>query len=55
MDPVDMKFKIHMDLKQYDQAVKEITKGGLAKFDEAITVVKKHRLFKQAMEYYADE
>lgn len=64
MDPVMMKFKIHMDLKQFEKAVKKMAKGdkGLSDaateirekyFEEALTVVKKNRLFKQALNYYS--
>lgn len=28
LDPVYMKFKVHLDLKQYDTAVKKLAKGG---------------------------
>lgn len=46
LDEVYMKYKIHYDLKQFDKAVKKISKGGEKFFDEAIAIVKKHRLFK---------
>ena len=41
-----MKYKIHTDLKQYDKAVKKLAKGGEKYFEEALGVIKKHRLFK---------
>ena len=64
MDPVLMKFKVNLDLKVYDKAVKKLAKGDLALsgadpelaekyFTEALAVIKKNRLFKQALEYYA--
>jgi hypothetical protein len=51
-------------LKVYDKAVKKLAKGDHALnganpqlfeqyFTEALTVIKKNRLFKQALEYYA--
>jgi hypothetical protein len=58
MDPVMMKFKIHLDLKQFDKAVKKLAQGDkeLASdsspeirekyFEEAIQLIKKNRLFK---------
>ena len=64
MDPVLMKFKVNLDLKVHDKAVKKLAKGDRALngaspelseqyFTEALTVIKKNRLFKQALEYYA--
>ena len=36
-----MKFKIHNDLKQYEKAVKKLSKGGEVYLDEAIEIIKK--------------
>jgi elongator complex protein 1 len=55
MDPVYMKYKIHIDLKQYEKAVKMLVPGGEKYFEEALSVIKKHRLFKQAMLYYQEQ
>lgn len=55
LDPIYMKFKIHLDLKQFDKAVKKLAKGGAQYFDEAMVVVRKQRLFKQALEYFKDD
>lgn len=55
MDPIYMRYKIHSDLKQYDKAVKMLVDGGDKYFEEALQVIKKHRLFKQAMNYYASQ
>lgn len=41
MDPVMMKYKVHLDLKQYDKAVKKLSKGGEKYLDEALTIIKK--------------
>ncbi len=41
-----MKYKVHHDLKQYEQAVKKLAKGGEKYLEEALLVVKKHRLYK---------
>lgn len=49
-----MKFKVHSDLKQFDKALKKLAKGGEQYFDEALTITKKHRLFKQALDDYRE-
>jgi len=64
MEPVMMKFRVNSDLKLFDKAVKCLAKGDRALnganpelsekyFTEALAVIKKNRLFKQALEYYA--
>jgi len=55
LDPVLMKFKIHLDLKLYDKAVKKLAKGGAKYLDQALEVVRKHRLYKQALDYYGHD
>ena len=50
-----MKFKVHNDLKQYEKAVKKLAKGGAKYFDESMAVIKKQRLYKQALEFYKDQ
>ena len=52
LDPVYMKFRIHSDLKHYDVAVKMLAEGGEKYFEEALVIIKKHRLYKQALEFY---
>lgn len=46
LDSIQMKYRVHLDLKQYDKAVKKLAKGGAQYLDEALAIVKKHRLFK---------
>ena len=46
------KFKIHYDLKEYETALEMISKTGAQHIDEAISLIKKQRLFKQALELY---
>jgi len=41
-----MKFKVHSDLKQYDEALKMISEGREQYFEEALALTKKHRLYK---------
>ena len=64
MDPVMMRYRVCVDLKDFSRAVKKLAKGDrelkganpeLAEkyFTEALTVIKKHRLFKQALDYYS--
>lgn len=47
-----MKFRIECDLKNYETALDIIATAGAQYFDEAIELVKKHRLFKQALKCY---
>lgn len=64
MDPVLMRFRIHLDLKHYETAVKKLARGDRslsethpevreAYFEEALALVKKHRLFRQALDFYS--
>lgn len=41
MDPIDMKFKIETDLKNYEMAIKVVVEGGEKYFDKAMELVKK--------------
>jgi len=41
-----MKYKVHSDLKQFDKALKKLAKAGNMYIGEALSVIKKHRLFK---------
>lgn len=64
MDPVLMRFRIHLDLKHFETAVKKLARGDRALgeshpevreayFDEALALVKKHRLFSKALDFYS--
>ena len=64
MDPIMMKFKIHVDLKQFEEAVRKLAEGDKelgdshpevreTYFDEALQIIKKNRLFKQAFDFYS--
>ena len=51
-----MHFKIHYDLKDYETALECLSKSSEEKhFDEAIQLIKKQRLFKQAIGHYAKD
>lgn len=41
-----MKFKIEFDLKNYERALNMISKCGDEHFEEALSMIKKFRLFK---------
>jgi len=41
MDEVYMKYNIENDLKNYEKALQEISKGGEKYFDEALVLIKK--------------
>ena len=64
MEPVMQRFRVNVDLKRYEKAVKNLARGDKelgeanpelreAYFSEALTLIKKHRLFKQAMIFYS--
>ena len=56
MDPIHMKYRIQLDLKNYEAALNMIAQGGEQHFEEALGLIKKQRLFKQALALYeADE
>jgi elongator complex protein 1 len=51
MEPTYMKFKIESDLKNFEQALTVISESD-SHFDEALSLIKKHRLFKLALSLY---
>ena len=55
MDPDFMKYKIESDLKNYERALEMIAKSGNKFFEESLALIKKQRLFKQALELYKDQ
>jgi len=47
------RFKIHFDLKQFDLALESLSKSDSDDhFNEAVALIKKQRLFKQALVCY---
>jgi hypothetical protein len=50
-----MKFRVWMDLKNFPKALKKIAKGGEKYFPEALALIQKHRLYKQALSCYKDQ
>ena len=51
-----MKFKVHFDLKDYPKALKKLSKSQSEEhFNEALQLVKKQRLYKQALDYFGEE
>ena len=55
MDPQYMRFKIQYDLKQFDLALLEISKADDKYFNEAMTMIKKQRLYRLALRYYSEK
>jgi hypothetical protein len=51
MDETYMKFKIESDLKNYEAALQVISTSD-SHFEEAMALIKKQRLFKQALTHY---
>jgi len=48
-----MKFKIHYDLKDFESALAAISKSeDESHFEEALQLIKKQRLYKQALTCY---
>ena len=47
-----MKFKIETDFKNYEKALQIIVEGGQKYFEKALELIKKHRLYKQALDLY---
>lgn len=39
METVQMKYKVHLDLKEYDKALKKLSKGGAQYIDQAMQIV----------------
>lgn len=53
-NPHYMQFKIQYDLKDYESALECLAKSEEeAHFEEALVMIKKQRLFKQALRCYA--
>ena len=51
-----MKFKIHLDLKEYPKALKKLSKSrDDAHFEEALLLIRKQRLHKVALECFKDD
>ena len=55
MEPEYMKFKVQFDLKEYDLALKEVSQADPKYFPEALAMIKKQRLYREALRYYAEE
>ena len=56
LQPVMMKFRIECDLKEFERALIVLAsdKEGEEHFEQALQVVRKNRLFKQALKLYSD-
>ena len=52
MEPLYMQYTIQSDLKNFSEALSIISKGGEKYFDESLKMIKKNRLFKQALTDY---
>ena len=55
MDEHYRKYKIHCDLKNFETALEMISKSGEQYMEEALALVKKQRLFKQALVLYEND
>lgn len=50
--PIDLRKRICLDLKNYDKAVEELSKGNNDHLKEALELVRKHKLFKCGLETF---
>jgi len=53
-DPVEMKYKITMDLKKYDKAMYELSKGNDEQVERSFNLIKQHNLYHQGLKLYAN-
>ena len=49
-----MKYKITMDLKKYDKAVYELSKGNEEQIERSFNLIKQHNLYHQGLKLYAN-
>jgi elongator complex protein 1 len=54
MEPEYMKFKVQYDLKEYELALQMISQADVKYFKEALAMIKKQRLYRQALRHYKD-
>jgi elongator complex protein 1 len=54
MDPVLMRYQINMDLKSYEDALIEVSKGGEAYFDKSLELITKYELYEKAFPLFKD-
>jgi elongator complex protein 1 len=54
MDPVLMKYQINIDLKSYEDALVEISKGRETYFDKSLELINKYELFEKAFPLFQD-
>ena len=55
MEPQYMRFKIQFDLGEFEKALSEISKADPKYFSESLAMIKKQRLFRQALRAYSDQ
>ena len=51
-DPIKMKYQINIDQKNYLGALKELSKGGDKYSEEALKLIKEHKLYDEALSLY---
>jgi elongator complex protein 1 len=54
MEPEYMKFKVQYDLKEFELALQMISEADVKYFKEALAMIKKQRLYRQALRHYKD-
>ena len=48
-----MKYKVTMDLKRYDKAVYELSKGNEEQIERSFNLIKQHHLYHYGLKLYA--
>ena len=51
-DPIEMKYKINMDLKRYERAILELSKGNDEQIERAYNLTKQHNLYHYALKVF---
>ncbi len=54
LDPILMKYQINIDLKYYEDALYEISKGGEIHFDKSLELIKSHNLYEKAFDHFKE-
>ena len=52
-DPCEFRARICLDLKKFDLAALELSKGSPKQKEESLELIKKHKLYKQGLKIYS--
>lgn len=51
-DPIEMKYKVNMDLKRYERAIIELSKGTKEQIERSYDLIKQHKLYHHGLKLY---